>query len=316
MMIEAADNVPNFTLKFSDVRELLTHLEMGSDASIASRFRKLRPKFASDNFLSKRGNWLDYDLTRTLSICAVYSVNSISVPQGDAVPLVIRNWPEIARAFLIANQAMEDGDAPGVGALVRIYVDAFPLDDAIGSTWATSAEAPLTRMPHIVLDCRPIVAALREKREGDDALQPAFALIERTFGWEKLGRDDTPRTPSRRESGFFSTGPYFDRARALISVTNPGILRQREQLRLQTYLDYLEAPPPIDAWKQFIGTDVGEARLYHMLSAWGIDLGLKSTRLASETLRAATFPSNERALDLIERGERHLASLVAADGKQ
>ena len=314
-MIHQDYDTPEFALKFGDMRKLLTRLEMGSEASIASRFRKLRPKFALDNLLSKRGNWLDYDLARVLSICAIYSVNSVSVPQGDAVPIIIRNWPEIARASLAANQAIIDGSEPSDEELVRIYVDAFPLDDAMGSTWAMAAKAPLIGLPHIVLDCRAIVAALVEMRPGDDSLQAAFGMIERTFGWEKLRADEEPRLPSRLESGFFGTGPYFVRARALISVTDAGFVRRRERLRLQSYLDYLEAPPPIDAWKMFIGTDEGKPRLHHMLSGWGIELGLKSNLLASHTLRSAAFPINDRALDLIERGQRHLATLVEADGR-
>lgn len=312
-MIQPPEGSPTFALQFGDMRNLLERLEMGSQASIASRFRKLRPKFASDNLLSKRGNWVEYDLTRILSICTVYFVNSTAIPQGDAVPIVIHNWPEIARACLAANRAMEAGDAAGVEAVVRIYVDAFPFNDAAPSSWSTGAEASLTGVPHIVLDCRPIVGALRAMFADDRRLQPAFDEIDRTFGWEKLGQNDAPRHPFRLESGFFGTGPYFERARSLLSVADPGFLRTRERLRLQAHLDYLEAPPPIDAWKQFIGTDSGKPRLHHMLSAWGLELGLKSTRLASEVLRATTFPSNERALDLIERGERYLAG-VAAEG--
>lgn len=315
-MTPAAGRVTDakFVLQYGDLEKLLLDLGMGPQSSIASRFRKLRPKFARDNLLSKTGNRVSYDLTRVLSICAIFQLNSMGVPQGDAVSIVISNWPEIARAFLLASRSSEasrEEADPLSDGLVQIYVDAFPLSAPAPTSWASIAEVPPIRISHIVLDCRPIFACLGTV--GPEAVQQlprALEELERTFGWERLGESEAPRLPERLDSGFFGSGPYFERARVLVAMRDPTKLPTFELERLQAYLTYVEAPPPIDSWKQYIGTGPGEPRLIHLLAVCGLELGLKSRAVGSDTLRVAAFPSAARALDLIERGEAHLAATI------
>lgn len=304
-----------FALKYGAVEALLGELVGGRDNAIVTRFRKLRPKFAGDGILSETGSNVRYDLTRTLGICATFGLNSLGIPQGHAVDLVVANWPEIARACLIAWKVATGDDSFDDGTwspVIRLYVDALNDAPRIGS-WASLHPMPVPGRPHVTLDCIPIIDAIRDAAASTgqaDRLASAFADIDRTFGWDALKETDPTRLPARPESGFFGTGPYFDRARVLVSVIHGTGLRLRERQHLQAILDYLESPPPIDAWKQFIGTEPGEPRLYHLLSAWGLELGLKSKLLASEILRGTGFPNDAPALDLIGRGEARIAELI------
>ena len=302
-------NDKSFSLQYGALEQLLLNLQFGSQTSIASRFRKLRPKFALDNLLSKPGTRVSYDLSRVLSICAVYSLNSLSIGQADAVDMVISNWPEIARGFLSARRdlaASRQKNATPSEPIVRIYTDAFPLDGREAASWANSNDPSASMLPHLVLDCRPITAALYEfkidKCAEITALDTAFCELDREFGWASLGESDVRVKSERVNIGLFGTGPYFQRARFLLAASGPQSVRNQELL--QAYLDYLEAPPPIDSWKRFIGRSETELRLYQLLACHGLDLGLSSKSVAAETLRSAAS-SVSSTLALIADGERH-----------
>ncbi|MES2096766.1 MAG: hypothetical protein V4459_08380 [Pseudomonadota bacterium] len=304
-----------FALKYGALESLLSGLVGGRGNAIVSRFRKLRPKFASDGLLTETGNRVSYDLTRTLAICAIYELNSLSIPQGYAVDIVVANWPEIARACLSAWQ-LASGDGPAGdkkrSPIVRIYIDALNESPEDG-TWASPLPDAIPGSPHVTLDCGPVVDAVTaaaEQSEQGAQLAQAFVELESTFGWETLDEGDPKRLPRRKESDFFGTGPYFARARVLLAVEPGQKLHRRRAARLQAILDYLEMPAPIDSWKRFIGTDPGRPRLVHMLAAWGVGLKLKSATIGEvATIHTASL-DRAAALDLISRGEEHVAKLV------
>ena len=304
-----------FALRYGALEALLVGLTGARGSAIVSRFRKLRPKFAADGLLSETGANVSYDLTRILAICATYELNSLSVPQGSAVDIVVANWPEIARACLTAwRKASGDGSAGDEkrSPVVRIHFDALN-ESAEEGSWASLLPDAVPGSPHLAVDCRPViaaVAAVAEQSGQSGRLAQAFGDLEGMFGWDVLHEADPERLPRRKESEFFGTGPYFDRARVLLAVEPGQELHGRRAARLQAALDYLEAPAPIDSWKRFIGSEPGRPRLVHMLAAWGVGLKLKSATIGEVgTLHTASV-DRSAALDLIGRGERHVAKLV------
>lgn len=304
-----------FALKYGAVETLLVNLTGGSAKAIVTRFRKLRPKFAADGLLSETGNNLSYDLTRVIAIWATYELNALSIPQGSAVEIVVSNWPEIARASLTAwhtatnrSQAANKTRSP----VVRIYIDALSGSPEDGS-WASLEADAIPGSPHVTLDCAPVVEAViatAESSQQSARLAEAFTEIESMFGWDELEDGHPERLPRRKKSDFFGTGPYFDRARALLAVELGQELHPRRATRLQAVLDYLEMPAPIDSWKRYIGTEPGRPRLVHMLAAWGVALGLKSTMIGDVAVLNDTSLDREAALDHIRRGEGRVVELV------
>lgn len=301
-----------FAISYGMLERLLVRLVDGSQNSVASRFRKLRPKFADDGLLTKPGNRVSYDLSRTLAIGAIYQINQLTIPQGHAVDLVVTNWPEIANGCLNAW-----GEATRTSSIVRIFVDAFQSAEdgqSAPASWATVTGASPCNLPHISIDCRMLVDELESLVEATgtdrEPLAEAFNSLQRDFGALIRDGNEAPPIPSRAEPGFFGSGPYFQRARALLSPNLAASFGKGERARLQAYLNYLENPAPIDSWKRFIGTEPGSGRLVHMLAAWGAELGLASKLIGNvNTLRDATL-SRDGALDLIERGEARLSCLI------
>ena len=304
-----------FALKYGAVETLLGDVTGGSAKAIVTRFRKLRPKFAADGLLSETGNNLNYDLTRVIAIWATYELNALSIPQGSAVEIVVSNWPEIARAALTAwhtattrSQADNEARSP----VVRIYIDTLSGSTEDGS-WASLQLDAIPGSPHVTLDCAPVVDAViaaAERSKQDARLAQAFLEIESVFGWDELDEGHPERLPTRKKSDFFGTGPYFDRARALLAVELGQKLHRRRANRLQAVLDYLETPAPIDSWKRFIGTEPGRPRLVHMLAAWGVSLGLKSAMIGKVEIFHDTSLDREAAFDHIQRGETRVVKLV------
>ncbi|TPG40592.1 hypothetical protein EAH79_11910 [Sphingomonas koreensis] len=304
-----------FALKYGAVEGLLVELTGGRGNSIVTRFRKLRPKFAADGLLSETGGNVSYDLTRILAICATYELNALSIPQGSTVEIVVANWPEIARGCLTAWHEAQCRGPVGEKkrtSVVRIYIDALNGSSEDGS-WASILPDAMPGVPHLALDCRPMVdsvTAAAERSGQSDRLAQAFVELESTFGWDCLYEGDPERLPRRKNSDFFGTGPYFERARVLLAVEPGEELHRRRAARLQAVLDYLEMPAPIDSWKRFVGTEPGRPRLVHMLAAWGVGLKLKSVMIGDvATIQTASL-DRAAALDLIRRGEEHVAKLV------
>ncbi len=129
-----------------------------------------------------------------------------------------------------------------------------------------------------------------------------------------MREEDAPILPQRADSDFFGTGPYFDRARALLGHEPDAYLHPNVAPRLQAFLDYLEEPAPIDSWKRYIGSSSEEPRLVHILAAWGADLGLQPRSFGAEILKAACRRDRAYALTLIKSGEEVAAQLVERVG--
>jgi hypothetical protein len=304
-----------FALRFSAMVDFLAVTTDGSQKSIESRFRKLRPKLAADNLLTTPGIRVEYDLTRILAIGSIYSLNALGLAQGHAVDIVVGNWPEIARGCIAAwrRQVVALATDDESHSHVCIYVDAFDegrdgRDTALAS-WATNDASDPVGLPHVLLDCNSLITALSRFAEAGDqdiALGSAF---------EELGVDFSPPAAVPQEiagktgSAFFSTGPFFGRARAILESEPGRKLSRRKGARLQAFLRYLEAPPSIDAWKAIIGRDASAPRLHQMLGAWGVRLGLQSSVINGETLVDAAF-DKAGALSLIASGEARLAELL------
>jgi len=303
-----------FALKFGELQPLLTRLLGASEALVLSRFRKLRPKFAADGLLTETGNWVSYDLTRVLAICATFEINALSVPQGHSVDIVVGNWPELAKAFLMSWRSIDSakGQAQPAATYIRIHVDALGRDPVEGS-WASVEDGAPAATPYIALDCTPIVVAVAAAAEDAGKAGPlaaAFEELESTFGWEDLKEADACRRPLRSKSDFFGTGPYFKRARALLAADPNVPMHARSRARLQAMLDYLETPAPIDSWKRFIGTEANKPRLVHLLAACGAGLGLQSNMIGHSGVLHSAFDDPEAAIRLIERGEKRAAELA------
>ena len=304
-------------LQYGELEDLMVAVLGGHREKVVTRFRKLRPKFAPDMLLSRPGVRVTYDLPRVLSIAAVYLVNSITVPQAQAVDLVIANFPEIARGCLLAWEAVRaGGDGDRSRFFVFIHVDAF--DDAwestpSGATWASVGPSDSDAGAQIVVNCHHIVSkvvAFQTARNHPDSLVLAFEELARTYGWADKRQEDAPVVPTRLGSIFFSTGPYFARARAILAQDPEKSISAQRRAMLQSHLNYIEAPPPIDGWKRHLGTEKGAPRLCHLVGVWGMELGLRSTIVGPEVMKAASYPSDVRALALIESGERTLAELI------
>lgn len=301
-----------FALKYGALEGLLVGLMGATSNAVVTRFRKLRPKFAADGLLSETGNNVSYDLTRILAIGATYELNSVWIPQGHGVDIVVTNWPEIARACLTAWHRQSPATDKKRSPVVRIYIDGLNETPKEGS-WASLEPDALPGSPHVALDCSPVIDAVIAAAEhlGQSArLAQAFVELESTFGWEVLDECDPKRLPRRKKSDFFGTGPYFERARALLAVEPGQKLHRRRVARLQAVLEYLEMPPPIDSWKRFIGTDPHQPRLVHRLAAWGSTLKLKSVTFGDVATLHMAAHDREAAFDLIRRGEEHVVKLV------
>lgn len=301
-----------FTIKYGLLEHLLQDIVGGRQSAIVSRFRKLRPKLAADGLLTETGNHVAYDLKRILAISAIFQLNALAIPQGHAVDIIVNNWVEVAQACLGA-QAVATHDYSGSlppAATLSIYIDALNGGPGVES-WASFQSTGLVGASYIAFDCHRIVQLLTRIGErlpdGSRRLGAAFDEMRRDFApvAKETSDDDPVSRPVERS--LFSDGPYFDRARSLLSAEPSTDRHSLTTCRLQTYLNYLENPAPIDSWKAHIGTKAGEPRLGHFVSAWGVEIGLSSNNMGSvETLRTAAS-GRERALQLISDGERHVA---------
>jgi hypothetical protein len=316
-MAQIDQSTVGYGLKYGELEDLTVAILGGHREKVITRFRKLRPKFAPDMLLSSPGVRVIYDLPRVLSIAAVFLVNSISVPMAKAVDLVVANFPEIARGCLLAWAAVRADDvADRAQFSVNIHVYGFDDDwenGAYSVTWASVGPSPSATGAHIVVDCLHIVQNLLSCHDASGpgvSLVDGFEDLSRTYGWVNKLEGDEPVVPRRLGSNFFSTGPYFARAQAILAQVPDQPISEGRRALLQSHLNYIEWPPPIDAWKRSLGTEEGAPRLCHLVAVWGLGLGLQSSIAGTEVLRDASFPSNVRAAALIRGGEQMLAELI------
>jgi hypothetical protein len=309
-----------FGLRYGELEDLTVLILGGHREKVITRFRKLRPKFAPDMLLSSPGVRVNYDLPRVLSIAAVFLVNSTGVPLAKAVDLVIANFPELARGCLLTWKAADTGDdADRSRFLINIHVDGF--DDewekgAYSVSWASNGPIQSEAGAHIVVDCLHVVHNLVVHQEATGrrgSLAEGFDDLSRTYGWVNRLQGEAPVLPRRLGSSFFSTGPYFARARAILAHSPDQPISKARRALLQSHLNYIEWPPPIDAWKGILGTEHGAPQLRHLLAVWGLELGLQSSIAGTEVMKDVSFPSDVRASALISGGEQMIAELVEVE---
>ena len=302
-------------LSYGALESLLAALHECTVDQIRIRFRKLRMRPFPDEIRSGTGRRIVYDLPRTLAIAAVFELNRMLVPQGQAIAIVERTWPEWCRAAIAAAvdsdilcrpRAMAADD----GSELTLQPDAFAAGEPVWVSTSTATE-PLAAGPCISIDLGRIVAALaspqRDAMSHDD-LAVAFTSLEKSFGWTR------PEIPSRadvakmtRGRDFLDRGPYLERAEALLEAPDTAFDAQHPTAcrRLQAIFDYLENPVPIDAWKAEIGTEPGAPRLKHLLHAYAIEKGLVPRKAMPETLlNSAQIDARERAFALVKGARR------------
>jgi hypothetical protein len=285
-------------LSYTALESLIIGLHSAQPQAVRARFRKLRLRPFPDDIRSGQGNRVDYDLSRTLAIIAVFEVNALHVPQGQAAAIVEATWPEWCRASIAAACGLglitSPQDMPAwSAATVTMLPDAFMDAPTAVAAHASRSDVRLSEggAPAIAVEVTRLVSALHSAvPEGDaDALTCAFEDLERSHGWtRKTFPSRSELAQVARGRGFLEKGPYEDRARALLDATLDGgghVLLQHRG-RLQAIADYLDEPAPVDAWKSVVGTDGGSARLGHLLQAWAVQIGLKPRKQFPEAVLA------------------------------
>lgn len=299
-------------LSYTALERLIVDLHRAQPEAIRARFRKLRLRPFPDDIRSGRGARVAYDLSRIIAILAVFELNSLHVPQGHAAAIVEATWPEWCRACIAAaceqDLMARPRDMPRRSvATVTILPDAFATEPAAVAARATEP-APQTVAAsgaRICVDVSRLVSALAgvvPARQGE--LAAAFAELELSHGWtRRTFPTQSELAEVARGRGFLEEGPYVQRALALLDaeLDYQGIVVEQQRARMQAFLEYIEDPAPIDAWKVVTGIDAGSPRLGHLLLAWAIGIGLSPGKRMPETVVA---------LDAEEASERARAFLT------
>lgn len=285
-------------LSYTALEKLIIDLHAAQPQAVRARFRKLRLRPFPDDIRSGQGNRVGYDLSRTLAILAVFEVNALHVPQGQAAAIVEATWPEWCRASIAA--ACELGlmtrprDMPAWSApTVTILPDAFADAPTAVAAHASGPDARLGEggAPAITVDMARLMSELHAAAPSSDAeaLTRAFEDLERSHGWtRKTFPSRSELAQVARGRGFLEEGPYQERAGTLLdaALDGDGHVLPQHRGRLQAIADYLDEPAPVDAWKAVVGTDGGSARLGHLLQAWGVQIGLTPRKRFPETVLA------------------------------
>ena len=313
-------------MRYGDLEGLLVDLSGGEPRSVVGRFRNLRQIPFPDAIRAGTGNRVEYDLPRTLALCAVFEINALLMPQANAVAVVRDSWPELVRGFIAG--AVELGTIPspksmptGLSATVSILPDGFAPEGHPSATAANVHWGPDTSgvdtASDVRVDCAGLMATIVPKltlSSGDaDGAVTAFDDLDRSFGWSK---GSVPHRATAADlftgSSFLDRGPYLDRAAAFLRVTatlpdpedKATPARRRSRQAAQNLLDYLGRPAPIDEWMGEIGTEAGRPRLKHYLAAIGVTAGLTPPVRWPETILATTGTASESAAALIEKALR------------
>lgn len=302
-------------LSYGELESVLAALHECTPEQIRVRFRKLRMRPFPDEIRSGTGRRIVYDLPRTLAIGAVFELNRLLVPQGQAAAIVERTWPEWCRAAIATAIGFEMIERPramaaDAGQVLTLWPDAFASGEPVWAAMTNDAEDPAAG-PFISVDLRRIVGALLAPHAKDMTrkdLAGAFTSLEASFGWTR------PEIPSRGEvakmtrgRNFLDRGPYLDRVEALLGApaTSFDENHPATRRRMQAIFDYLEDPVPIDAWKAEIGTEPSAPRLKHLVHAYAVENGLvPKKRLPDTLLNAALIDTRDHGLALVRGANR------------
>lgn len=299
-----------FTIGYGLLEGLLQDIVGGRNGVIVSRFRKLRPKLAADGLLTETGNHVAYDLKRILAISAIFQLNALAIPQAHAADIVVKNWVEVVQAYLQAQAVATRQSSTSLRseAILHIHIDALT-DSPEVTSWASVQTEDKSGTSHLAIDCHRVVALLiplgERLPDGSQRLSAAFDELRQDFGPATGEKSNYALVSKPIEGSLFSDGPYFARARALLSAEPSADRHSLTTSRLQAYLDYLENPAPVERWKSHLGTKAEEPRLGHFLSAWGVEIGLSSNIIGSVDILQTAAMSRQQALELISGGERH-----------
>ena len=312
-----------FALNHRELKELLADIRIKTrtEKQMDRDYRKIRPKFnfkknskLSDGKILSDCS-LSYDITRVLLVCIIDLLDSERWDSENTESCAIYNWPEIVKSCLYAYNNKEnviDNSSNSTNGSYG-YVETLGLYGYYRGSWAKFVKTCDFFCPFDAIDCQPIIDTMQDIFPNFSVqLSVAMDVLERTYGVAKVSQVIAPELPTRLDDGFFGSGPYFERARRLLNAEKPDPYAYAQIEHLQALLDYLESPPPTDSWKPILGTEKWEPRLVHLLAARGLELGLESRMVASETLLSGISASNTSALELIQFGEQHLSKLTGA----
>lgn len=293
-----------YALSYGTLERIIADLNATDPEAIRIRFRKLRLRPFPSDIRTGTGIRVRYDLARSIALATVFELNSMWLPQGSAVAIVERAWPEICRAAICAASDLglmrRPPAAPtSAGAIVTFMPDGFASGTAADVVAAHVSGRTGSTGSGLRLDMARQVSALVS---AVDAVDPgaAFVDLEAKFGWTRPQGTAAPTDPT---VGFLEDGPYFQRAAALLGMmtcsnSNANV---RSPIWSQALVDYLAHPAPVDAWKASLGMSADRPRLGHLLMAFARRHGFEAP--SYDFVEAAVGPDElcAAAADVIRR---------------
>lgn len=301
-----------FALSYGALERTIAGINATDPEAIRIRFRKLRLRPFPRDIRTGTGVRVRYDLSRSIALATVFELNSLWLPQGSAVSIVERAWPEICRAAICAAADLGLVKLPpatpsGAGPIVTFMPDGFAPPNAADVVAARVGDRMASTGSGLRLDIGRQISALASAVDTGDP-GAAFAELGTKFGWTRP--HDT--VASGRPAGdFLDDGPYFDRAEALLGLARDtdadadadadAAANVAPSDRMQAIVDYLANPAPVDVWKANLGTAADRPRLGHLLMAFAKLRGFDAT--AFDFVEAAVGPDElgAAAAEIIRR---------------
>lgn len=293
-----------FALSYGTLERTIADINATDPEAIRIRFRKLRLRPFPRDIRTGTGIRVRYDLSRSIALATVFELNSLWLPQGSAVSMVERAWPEICRAAICAASDLGLMRLPpaapsSAGAIVTFMPDGFASSATAEIVAARVGGRTDLGGSGLRLDMGRQISALVSAVDMDDP-GAAFADLDARFGWT---RSEDTVVPSDPAGDFLADGPYFDRAEALLGLARDAdaVAEAARSDRMQALVDYLADPAPVDAWKANLGTSPDKPRLGHLLLAFAKLRGFDAA--AYDVVEAAVGPDElgVAAADIIRR---------------
>ncbi len=266
-----SSGVDAFALPYGTLERTIADINATDPEAIRIRFRKLRLRPFPRDIRTGTGVRVRYDLARSIAIATVFELNSLWLPQGNAVSIVERAWPEICRAAICAASDLGLMRLPpaapsSAGPVVTFMPDGFASAATADIVAARVGGRRDSAGSGLRLDMRRQISALVSAVDTGDP-GAAFADLEARFGWTR-SHDTAASDRSARD--FLNDGPYFDRAEALLDLAHDADVAAdaAPSDRMQALVDYLADPAPVDVWKTNLGTSANKPRLGHLLMAF------------------------------------------------
>ncbi|NYD89211.1 hypothetical protein [Sphingomonas melonis] len=292
------------SLPYGVLERTIARLNATDTEAIRTRFRKLRLRPFPRDIRTGTGVRVRYDLARSIALATVFELNSLWLPQGSAVAVVERAWPEICRAAVCAASELgllrRPRAAPSsAGSIVTFMPDGFASGAVAEVVAARVGGSTEPAGFGLRLDMARQVSALVSAADSSDP-ETAFVDLEARFGWTHPRDLAAPDQPG---GDFLHDGPYFERAEALLGMAHGSgaAVVVEPPARVQALVDYLADPAPVDAWKAMLGTRADQPRLGHLLMAFARMRGFEAP--AYDLVEAAVGPDELGALaaDIIRK---------------